>query len=121
LDSQKVYLNEGERTWHFKLGTEIRVLVKMVAVKDRFHVFFLENPLIQSFINIFSRYSVVLVDYIPAGTQIILPEVVPQIEINGGGQHTKFWYDSKHLLGNRVEAHQSGQLYKVTKLFKFVA
>jgi len=89
-DPHKVWKDEHTGIWNFVKGTEIRVLVKMETPKD--------------------RWSVALVDYVPAGAEIIIPEVITNLEVTNQSKqiwyHKQHWYDAKHMRANRVEAYQ---------------
>ena len=94
-NADDVYLDE-QGIWHIKAGARVRVKIKMVADNRRYHV--------------------ALVDPLPAGLEIINPELavsgsVPQDpteqENRYGWWWWRPWYEFQNMRDNRAEAFAS--------------
>jgi alpha-2-macroglobulin len=97
LDNPEDVSQDESGTWHIKAGARVRVHLTMVADNRRYHV--------------------ALTDPLPAGLEIVNPELAvsgsaPQDAVKGGSQTSPYWwwgpwYEFQNLRDERAEAFTS--------------
>jgi len=102
VDDPKHVTKDENGNWHFKLGEKVKVKLEMVSTSRRYHM--------------------ALVDKLPAGLEIINPELKGGAGIGGDVESTKVggwspyswrwyhptnWFEHQNLRDERAEAFQS--------------